>query len=251
MATMISRYRETELWKMMRESNSQSARDELILRHLNLVKYIAGQFCDNNISFEDLVQVGTIGLINAVDRFDPDRGIKFSTFATPTITGEIKHYFRDKRWPIKVTRKCQDLYLDCHKVANDLSLDLESSTAVVIVAQKLEVPEQDVLTALNAGRMSYAKSFDQENLLSTNNQPQSSKDYIGQLDNNIMRIEKFDDLRVAINKLKEPSRSIIIRRFFFDQTQIQISKTLGASQSRVSTLIKEALSNLRNQILAN
>src|ERR1700729_3954096 len=123
-------------------------RDELVVAHLNLVRYLASKFANRGESLEDLIQVGTVGLIKAIDRFDLERGVEFTTYATPTIVGEIKRYFRDKGWAVKVPRRLQELNLTVNRTIEKLTAKLGHSPTVAELAEHLNASQEDILEAL-------------------------------------------------------------------------------------------------------
>src|SRR6059058_3054311 len=130
------------------ETRDQRLRDELIEAHLGLAEYLARRFSNRGEPLDDLIQVASVGLLKAVDRFDPERGLEFSTYATPTIVGELKRHFRDKGWAVRVPRRVQELHLRLGVVLNTLSQDLGRSPTIAEIAERAEVSEEDVLEAL-------------------------------------------------------------------------------------------------------
>src|SRR5437660_1656423 len=135
-------------------------RDELVTAHLGLAEYLARRFANRGEPLDDLVQVASVGLLKAVDRFDPERGLEFSTYATPTIVGELKRHFRDKGWAVRVPRRVQELHLRLGGVLNTLSQDLGRSPTIAEIAERAEVSEEDVLEALEAGHAYRFTSLD-------------------------------------------------------------------------------------------
>src|SRR5437867_5344989 len=133
------------------ESRDRGLRRRLIEAHLGLAEYLARRFTNRGEPLDDLVQVASVGLLKAVDRFDPERGLEFSTYATPTIVGELKRHFRDKGWAVRVPRRIQELHLRLGKVVSTLSQDLGRSPTIAEIAERAEVSEEDVLEALEAG----------------------------------------------------------------------------------------------------
>src|SRR5213083_2058459 len=139
-----------ELFRQFRETGDPEVRQELIEAHLGLVEYLARRFAGRGEPLEDLVQVATIGLIKAVDRFDPDREVEFSTYATPTIAGELKRHFRDKGWAVRVPRRLQELNLQLGSVISQLYQDLQRSPTVAEIAVASEASQDEVLEALDS-----------------------------------------------------------------------------------------------------
>src|SRR5881296_2687089 len=150
----------SRLFRELRNSEDPEVRNKLIESHLGLVEYLARRFAGRGEPLEDLVQVGTIGLVKAVDRFDPDREVEFSTFATPTIVGELKRHFRDKGWAVRVPRRVQELHLRMGTVVNTLSQELGRSPTIPEIAARAEVSVDEVLEAMEAGRAYRFSSID-------------------------------------------------------------------------------------------
>src|SRR5438309_11622052 len=142
------------------ESRDQSLRDHLVAAHLGLAEYLARRFANRGEPLDDLVQVASVGLLKAVERFDPDRGLEFSTFATPTIVGELKRHFRDKGWAVRVPRRVQELHLAMGKVVSTLSQDLGRSPTIGEIAERAGASEEEVLEAMEAGRAYRFASLD-------------------------------------------------------------------------------------------
>src|SRR5213596_897088 len=142
------------------ESRDQALRDELIAAHLGLAEYLARRFANRGEPLDDLVQVALLGLLKAVERFDPSRGLEFSTFATPTIVGELKRHFRDKGWAVRVPRRVQELHLRMGTVVNALSQELGRSPTIPEIARRADVSVDEVLEAMEAGRAYRFSSID-------------------------------------------------------------------------------------------
>src|SRR5438128_11445445 len=142
------------------ETRDPTLRDELIEAHLGLAEYLARRFANRGEPLDDLVQVASVGLLKAVDRFDPERGLEFSTYATPTIVGELKRHFRDKGWAVRVPRRIQELHLRLGKVVSTLSQDLGRSPTIAEVAERAGASEEEVLEAMEAGRAYRFASLD-------------------------------------------------------------------------------------------
>ena len=142
--------RTRELFRLYKEEGDEDARDELIMSHLNLVRFLSTKFKNRGEPLDDLVQVGTIGLIKAIDRFDPERGLEFTTYATPTILGEIKRHFRDKGWSVRVPRRLQELSAKVNQVTDELTKELQRSPSTEEVASRLGVSVDEVLEAMES-----------------------------------------------------------------------------------------------------
>lgn len=222
----------------------QTVRDELVTMHLPLVNHLARRFRDRGESHDDLVQVGTIGLIKSVDRFDPDRGVEFSTYATPTIIGEIKRHFRDKGWSVRVPRRLQELRLSIGRATSELSQSNGRSPTVKEIAAYLEISEDDVLEGLEA-----AQSYSTLSLDGGGNDPDGESpalvDTLGTSDAALENVEYRETLRPMLAALPDRERQIVILRFFHNKTQSEIAAEVGVSQMHVSRLLVKALGTLR------
>ncbi len=220
-------------------------RDRLVLMHQNLVRYLAGKFMNRGEPIEDLVQVGTIGLINAIDRYDPDRGTKFSTYATPTIVGEIRRHFRDKAWSLKVPRRLQELNLSANKTAESLSQKLGRVPTIQEIANAVGASEEETLEAIELGNAYDTVSLDSKLAHEDESAPLSLAEFVGDTDMSLDNLEKYGDLNQAIDCLDARERSIIYLRFFKDMSQTEVAKRLNISQMHVSRLQQKALKRLK------
>ena len=142
--------RTRELFERLRNEHDETAREQLVVNHLNLVRYLASKFKNRGEPIEDLVQVGTIGLIKAIDRFDPERGLEFTTYATPTIVGEIKRHFRDRGWSVRVPRRLQELSARVSQATEDLTNELQRTPSVNEIAERTGTSVEDVLEAMES-----------------------------------------------------------------------------------------------------
>lgn len=226
-------------------SRSPQLRDRLVAMHQNLVRYLAGKFVNRGEPLEDLIQVGTIGLINAIDRFDSERGIKFSTYATPTIVGEIRRYFRDKAWSLKVPRRLQELNQTASKAQEALSGKLGRPPTIREVAQRLGTTEEETLEAIELGNAYDTVSLDSKMMGESDSAPLSLAEFVGTEDESLKSLEKYGDLDHALESLEPRERAIIVHRFFQDMSQAEVAKTLNISQMHVSRLQNRALSQLK------
>lgn len=227
------------------EAAAQAARDALIELHLPLVDHCARRFTSRGEPLEDLVQVGAIGLMKAVDRFDLQRGVEFSTYATPTIIGEIKRHFRDKGWAIRVPRRLQELRMSIASATGELSQTLGRSPTARELADHLEVAVEDVLEGIESANAYATMSLDAAN--GTDDAP-SWLDALGEDDAALEHVELRESLRPLIERLPRREQEIVILRFFRHQTQSQIAQQIGVSQMHVSRLLTRTLEHLRDQI---
>ena len=219
-------------------------RDQLIQAHLGLAEYLARRFMNRGEPLDDLVQVASMGLLKAVDRFDTERGLEFSTYATPTIVGELKRHFRDKGWAVRVPRRVQELHLRLGAVLNTLSKDLGRSPTIAEIAERAEVSEEDVLEALEAGHAYRFTSLDAPAAGDEDNQALS--DQLGTDDVGMEEIEHRVALSPLIAQLPPRERTILHLRFFEGRTQSEIANELGISQMHVSRLLARSLARLRS-----
>ncbi len=167
-------------------------RSELVVAHLNLVRYLAVKFANRGEALDDLIQVGTVGLLKAIDRFDLERGVEFTTYATPTIVGEIKRYFRDKGWAVKVPRRLQELNLAVNRAVEKLSVKIGRSPTVAELAQHLNATEEDILEAQELGQAYNLLSLDTELSGEGDKKSQTLADYIGTTDAGLALLEEQD-----------------------------------------------------------
>jgi RNA polymerase sigma-B factor len=224
-----------------------TVRDELVTMHLPLVQHLARRYRDRGESVDDLVQVGTIGLINAVDRFDLSRDVEFSTYATPTILGEIKRHFRDRTWAVRVPRRLQELQAQVTARGDELTRTLQRAPTVRELAASLGVSEENVLEAIEA-RHAYATDTIDEG---GDDGVSAVGSRIGVDDPAFESIDDRETLRPLLEQLPERERRIILLRFFHHMSQTQIADELGMSQMHVSRLLARSLAQLRSGMAAD
>ncbi|WP_285734202.1 RNA polymerase sigma factor SigF [Kitasatospora phosalacinea] len=224
-------------------------RDTLIELNLPLVRYASARFRSRNEPMEDIVQVGTIGLIKAIDRFDPDRGVEFPTFAMPTVVGEIKRFFRDTSWSVRVPRRLQELRLALTKAGDELSQRLDRSPTVPELAAYLGVSEDDVVEGLAVGNAYTASSLDSSPAEDDGGDGPLA-DRLGYEDLALEGVEYRESLKPLLAKLPPRERRIIMLRFFGNLTQSQIGEEIGISQMHVSRLLTKTLAHLREGLTA-
>jgi RNA polymerase sigma-B factor len=223
-------------------------RDELVELHLPLVEYLARRFRNRGEMLDDLVQVATIGLIKSVDRFDLERGVEFSTYATPTIVGEIKRHFRDKGWAIRVPRRLQELKLALTKATGELSQKNGRAPTVHELAEHLGLSEEEVLEGLESANAYSAVSLDAPD--GGDDDSPAVADSLGMVDEALEGVEYRESLKPLLEKLPAREKKILMLRFFGGMTQSQIAGELGISQMHVSRLLARTLAQLREGLLA-
>ncbi|MEV8095827.1 RNA polymerase sigma factor SigF [Kitasatospora sp. NPDC085879] len=220
----------------------ERVRAALIEINIPLVRYAATRFRSRSEPMEDIVQVGTIGLINAIDRFDPGRGVQFPTYALPTILGEIKRYFRDNVRTMHVPRRLQELWVQVSGAMEELTVTHGRAPKVPEIAASLRIPEEDVRACLDAGRAYNAASLE---AAQEHEGGLALLDRLGYEDSALADVEHRDMVRHLLVQLPERERRIIMLRFFANLTQSQISTELGMSQMHVSRLLSRILTRLR------
>jgi RNA polymerase sigma-B factor len=235
------------LLRRYHEEGDLAAREELIERYMSLVRSLARRYSYRGEQLEDLVQIGAIGLIKAIDRFDLDRGVELTTYATPNIIGEIKRHFRDKGWSVRVPRGLQELNVQVSKLIEQLTVQLGRSPTIPELAKAAGVEEEAVLEALESGRayssvsLSAGGSLDDEGDLD----PLES---LGTLEHEYEVSEDRAVLAPGFKVLDERERKILHLRFFRGMTQSQIAAQIGISQMHVSRLIRRSLEKIREEI---
>jgi RNA polymerase sigma-B factor len=230
------------------DPDRQRIRDELVEMHLPLVQYLARRFRNRGEPLDDLVQVATIGLIKSVDRFDLERGVEFSTYATPTVVGEIKRHFRDKGWAIRVPRRLQELKLALAKATSELSQRNGRAPTVAELAAHLEMSEDEILEGLESANAYSAVSLDAPD--TGDDDSPAVSDSLGTTDDALEGVEYRESLKPLLEQLPPREKKILLLRFFGNMTQSQIAAELGISQMHVSRLLARTLVQLRQGLLA-
>jgi RNA polymerase sigma-B factor len=224
----------------------EAAREGLVHLHLPLVEHCARRFRNRGEPFEDLVQVGTIGLLKSVDRFDVDRGVEFSTYATPTILGEIKRHFRDKGWAIRVPRRLQELRMQIGTVSAELTQSLGRSPTPRELAEAIGCSVEEILEGLESSNAYSTLSLDAGE--GGEEGPGSILDSIGVDDLNLEHVEVRESLKPLLDQLDPREKRILLLRFFKNMTQSQIAEEIGVSQMHVSRLLSRTLEQLRTSL---
>lgn len=226
-------------------TRESSLRSEVVVAYLNLVRFLALKFANRGEPLDDLIQVGTVGLLKAIDRFEPGRGIEFTTYATPTIVGEIKRYFRDKGWAVKVPRRLQELNLAVNRASEKMAIEFGRSPTVAELAERLNASEEDILQAQELGQAYNLLSLDSEVAGERERKSQTLADTIGEVDSGLELLEDRANLERAFHTLTGRERVIIYMRFYESVSQTEIAKRLNVSQMHVSRLQAKALAKLR------
>lgn len=225
----------------------QYARNTLIEMNLSLVRFAASRFRNRGgDDTEDIIQVGTIGLIKAIDRFDLSREVEFATFAVPYIVGEIKRFFRDTTWSVHVPRRLQELRVELAKAKEQLSAKLDRDPTVAELAAHLDLPEEEIIEGLVAANGYSAGSLDTPSADSESGSDQRAyADVLGEDDPGMESVENLHALAPLLRQLDERERKIVNMRFGQEMTQAQIGAELGVSQMHVSRLLSRIVQRLR------
>ncbi|MEO6885143.1 MAG: SigB/SigF/SigG family RNA polymerase sigma factor [Jatrophihabitantaceae bacterium] len=217
-------------------------RAEIVEQHMPLVMYLARRFANRSEPLDDLIQVGSIGLLKAIDRFDVTRGLEFSTYATPTILGEIKRHFRDTGWLIHVPRRAQEMQTSLNAARADLSQELGRAPTVPELSERLGASPESVIEALDAGRAYSAVPLE---VLTPPGESAPEHPALGLVDAGFDQVEQRAVLRDAIAKLPADEQEILLLRFIANKTQTEIASLVGISQMQVSRLVARSLRKLR------
>jgi len=239
--------RDRELWRRFAESRDPAIREELVRRNMPFAKRLALRYRGASESFDDLLQVANLGLLNAIDRFDPDRGIPFTAFASPTILGELKRHFRDRVWTVRVPRGLHDRMAEVDKAITELTKQLQRSPSIGEIADRLGLEQTDVLEVMEANHNRRPLSLDRP-AGSEDSDEASPAEWIGSEDEAFELVEGRIALDAALPHLDERERLVLRLRFAEDMTQSQIAEQIGHSQMHVSRILRRALSRIREQI---
>jgi RNA polymerase sigma-B factor len=243
-----SEQRIDERFETYRRTGDRRLRDELVEEHAPLAQFLAGRFANRGEPRDDLVQVALVGLFKAVERFDPGRGLQFSTFATPTILGELKRHFRDRGWAVRVPRRVQELHLQLGRIVSALGQEEGRSPTPAEVAERAGVSEEAVLEAMEAGSLYRLVSLDGS--VTPDDEGGELMACLGADDSGFQRIEHRSEIAELLDVLPERERRIVELRFFDSLTQSEIAERVGVSQMHVSRLLTRSLERLRAEATA-
>ncbi len=238
------------LLRRYHEQGDLAARKQLIEQYMSLVRSLARRYSYRGEQLEDLVQIGAIGLIKAIDRFDVNRGVELTTYATPNIIGEIKRHFRDRGWAVRVPRGLQELNIQLSRLIEEVTVQLGRSPTIAELAKSAEVSEEEVLEALESGRAYSSLSLSAG---SAGHDDEGELDPLESLGTEEHQYEVSEDRAVlapGFRVLDERERKILHLRFFEGLTQSQIAQQVGISQMHVSRLIRRSLEKIREEIAA-
>ncbi len=223
-------------------------RNQLIEKYLYMVDILAKKYINKGVDYDDLYQIGSMALVFAVERFDPKKGFEFTSFATPTIIGEIKRYFRDKGWAIKVPRKWKEISAKLPMAKGVLIQKLGRAPLIPEIAEYLEVSEEDVLEAMESGQ-AYGTFSLQQTFDDGGNEGEAPifERYTAKEEPGYVNFEDSEVLKTVLNKLNDQERKVFRMRFFADKTQQQIADEIGVSQMTVSRLEKKLRNKFREE----
>lgn len=233
--------RDQTLLRRYHEDGDRRAREQLIERHMPLARRLARRYSGPGAPSDDLVQVAAIGLIKAIDRFEPERGLALSTFAVPTILGEIKRYLRDTSWSVRVPRDLQEQALRVERLAGSLERSIGRAATVPEVARAAGLSVEEALAALEAATAHSAVSLDAPRRGGVEDEPSTIGDRLGREERGLACAEARADLTPLLARLPERERQVLVLRFGADLTQSEIGERLGISQMHVSRLIRRAI----------
>ena len=233
-------FNEEEIFRAYKETKDKKLKDKIIAKYMYIAEILSKRFANRGIDYDDIFQVACLGLVLAVDRYEYDKGIKFASFATPTVTGEIKKYFRDKGCFIKIPRKLYEIFVKAEKLR--LSMEPEKFSRAEI-AKALNLSEKDLAEAYAVGDVAFIQSLEQEAHRDGNS---VYGDTLGFDDKNFLLIENSDFLNFCMNSLNQREQEFINLRFHEEKTQKEISKLWEISQMQVSRFEKSVLKKLRN-----
>ena len=236
-----------ELFRRYKEEGDVEAREKLVMSHMNLVRFLANKFKNRGEPLDDLIQVGYLGLLKAIDRFDPSRGLEFTTYATPTIMGEIKRHFRDKGWSVRVPRRLQELSAKVNQATDVLTTELQRSPKIEEIAEYLDASVDEILEAMES-----SSAYSSVPLEGTgNNDNDDAPSVLDRYATEDSALNFTDDRLIIEEALKGFSpreREVIDLRFLQGMTQIEIAEQLGISQVQVSRLLRRTLKKIQDKI---
>ena len=236
-----------ELFRRFKEEGDMDAREKLVMSHLNLVRNIAYKFKNRGEPIDDLIQVGYLGLLKAIDRFDPSRGLEFTTFATPTIMGEIKRHFRDKGWSVRVPRRLQELSAKVNQATDTLTSQLQRSPTIAEIADYLDATVDEVLEAMESSSAYSSVSLEAPSGADDDDTPSVIDRYATE-DSDLAFTDDRIIIEEALASFSPRERDVIEMRFLKGMTQIEIAEKLGISQVQVSRLLRRTLKKIQDKI---
>jgi RNA polymerase sigma-B factor len=239
---------ERELLRRYAKGESSTVREELVDRFMPLARRLAARYAGGAEPFDDLVQVASVGLVKAIDRFDPDRGTAFSTFAVPTILGELKRHFRDRGWSVHVPRDVQERILKVERALAELPARLGHPPTVHEIAERIEATDEEVLEAMHAAQGHHAVSLDAASSLADGDEPAPLGERIGSEDQSFETVEYGATIEPVLEDISQRDRKVLHLRFVEDMTQSEIADEVGVSQMHVSRILRATVDRLREEL---
>lgn len=225
------------------DSRRTEVRDELVRGYYPIAEHIAQRFSGKGTPKEDLIQVAAVGLLNAIDRFDPRKGNDFLSYAVPTVMGEVRRHFRDSSWSMRVPRRLKELHLEVSNATTTLAQQLGHAPTPGEIADHLGISRDDVYRGIDVGQAYHAMSLDES--LSGDDEGMQLAESVGEQDAGLESVENHESLEPLMRELPQRERRILMLRFFYNMTQTQIAERVGLSQMHVSRLLSRALRKLR------
>ncbi|MDQ0508431.1 Sigma-37 [Aedoeadaptatus ivorii] len=244
----LSKETRKELFAEYAETGDKETRDILIEEHLYIAEILAKKYTGKGIDYDDIFQVASMGLIFAVERYDPSKGFEFSSFATPTIIGEIKKYFRDKGWTIRVPRRVQELSKKINDAKVTLAQKEQKTPTITEIAEFLDVSTAEVLEVMEASKVYSPESLDMTYDSGGDDREMNKGDRIGVEESYFQKVELNDFLERAMEKFNDVEKTILIDRYHHRKTQVSIAEKLGISQMTVSRIEKKILEKMRKEV---
>ena len=239
---------ERRLLERYAKDHSPVVREELVERFMPLARRLAARYAGGAEPFDDLVQVASVGLVKAIDRFDPERGTAFSTFAVPTILGELKRHFRDRGWSVHVPRDVQERILKVERAMAELPAKLGHTPTVQEIGQRIDASDEEVLEAMHASQGHHAVSLDATSTMGDGDEPGPLRDRIGAEDLSFDTVEYGEAIGPVLEEISERDRKVLHLRFVEDMTQSEIADQVGVSQMHVSRILRATVVKLRQRI---
>jgi RNA polymerase sigma-B factor len=239
---------ERQLLERFAVDRSPTTREELVERFMPLARRLAARYAGGAEPFDDLIQVASVGLVKAIDRFDPERGTAFSTFAVPTILGELKRHFRDRGWSVHVPRDVQERILKVERALAETPAKLGHAPTVAEIADRIGATEEEVLEAMHAAQGHHAVSLDAASARADGDEPAPLGERIGEEDPSFETVEYGAAIAPVLDEISERDRRVLHLRFVEDLTQSEIADQVGVSQMHVSRILRSTVDRLRKEV---
>lgn len=236
-----------EVFRQYRQNKSIELRNQIVEAYLYMVEILIRKYLNKGVEYEDLYQVGALALVAAVDRFDPEKGYEFSSFATPTILGEIKKHFRDKEWSMKVPRRVKELSLKIPSTKEFLAEKLGRTATIEEIAEHLEITPEEVIEAIESGKAYAAYSLNQT-MDEDAESPASFDKFASVEEKGYSSIEDFEIIKQVFKTLKEKEKKVFLMRYIDSKTQAEVAEKLGVSQMTVSRAEKSIRKKFREEM---